>query len=525
MSGDGTSLAGAPAKGELTVDERGLRFPASTGFVCDVLFDGRRIWSIDPNDFSLAEDGRRDVPWPAPVLRQLHGRTEVSLVRHGSDEMVGVVDATFGSGEGRVAIVDAAGHPAALTKWGRLVQPFATTERAAIEAYLDQVEWVLEILRDECDVPAFLSFGSLLGAVREGKMIAHDVDVDLGYLSAFDNPADVMIEGFRIERVLRDHGIHVTRNSGGFVAMDLKQPDGTTRNLDIFTAFLSQGRLLQINDVDTEADESAVLPLGTIAFEGRPMPVPARPEVFLASAYGPDWRVPNPAFKFERPRRQRRRVRGWFGGMREQRDYWGRFYGASAQRVPSEPSSFARWVVEREQPGPLIDLGCGTGRDTRLFAERGFKVTAVDAITRTVRRNLRGASFKHRVRFRRVNLDSLRDTLLAGATMAQAPGERVVYARFLLHALSDSGRENTWRLMAMALSHGGRAYLEFRTVQDAALPKHFGKHYRRFLRPLRVEAEAERFGFRVVHTETGQGLSPLGNEDPWLCRMIVERKR
>lgn len=519
------SVADAAARGALTVDERGLRFPAEIGFVCSVLFDGRRVWSIDPADFSVDDDGRRDVPWPDPIQRRLDGRAEVTLLRHGSDEVVGKVERAFGSGEGRVEIVDAAGHQAALTKWGRLVQPFATTDRAAIEAYLDQVEIVLAILSDECGVPSFLSFGSLLGAVREGKVIAHDVDVDLGYLSAFDNPADVMIENFRIERVLRAHGYKVGRNNGGFIALDLTQPDGSRRNLDIFTAYFSRGRLHQINDVDTEADESAVLPLGTIDFEGRSMPVPAKPEVFLESAYGPEWRVPNPAFKYERPRRQRRRVRGWFGGIRERRDYWGRFYGASGHRVPSEASSFAYWVAAREEPGRLIDLGCGTGRDTRLFAERGFQVTALDAITRHARKNLRGLKTQHRVKLRLVNLDSVRDTLIAGAELAHEPGERVVYARFLLHALTDPGRENAWRLMAMALSHGGRGYLEFRTKRDAKLPKHFGEHYRRFLRPVRVEAEAERFGFRVVHTETGRGLSPLGDEDPWLCRMIIERKK
>lgn len=28
--------------------------------------------------------------------------------------------------------------------------------------------------------------------------------------------------------------------------------------------------------------------------------------------------------------------------------------------------------------GRILDLGCGPGRDTRLFLERGFRVTAVD---------------------------------------------------------------------------------------------------------------------------------------------------
>ncbi|HET7531749.1 MAG TPA: methyltransferase domain-containing protein [Nocardioidaceae bacterium] len=508
----------------LRVDARGVRFLADSSSVFDVHFDGRRVWSIDPSEVPSDPDGWREIDWPVPLERQLDGHAHIALVEHVSGEVLGSVEARFGGSEGRVAIVDAAGHPAALTKWGRLVQPFATTDRAAIEAYLDQVESVLAMLRDECGVPAFLSFGSLLGAVREGRLIQHDVDVDIGYLSAFSNPADVMIEGFRIERALKSHGIAVTRNNGGFMAMGLKQPDGTSRNLDIFTAFLFEGRLYQVNDVDTEADESAVLPLGTISFEGRQMPVPAQPEVFLASAYGPDWRVPNPAFSFERPRRQRRRIRGWFGGMRERRDYWGRFYAASGHRVPTEPSQFALWVAEREAPGRILDFGCGTGRDTRYFAEQGFQVLAMDAVTRRARRNLRALPAGSRPEYLRVNLDSLRETLFAGARLAQDPEERLVYSRFLLHALSEPGRENAWRLMSMALSHGGRGYLEFRTNRDARLPKHFGDHYRRFLRPARVMAEAERSGLKVVHKESSRGWSPLGEEDPHLCRMIVERR-
>jgi SAM-dependent methyltransferase len=490
--------------------------------VYDVHFDGRRIWSVDGAKLPAGPDGWREIAWPPPMERQLDGAVLVELVDHLTGQAVASLEARFGSSDKRVEVVDRAGRQLALTKWGRLVQTFAETDRAAIDAYLDQVESVLAILRDECGLPAFLSFGSLLGAVRHGGVIPHDVDVDLGYLSAFENPVDVMLEGFWIERVLNSHGLKVTRNNGGFLAMNLHMPDGSSRNLDIYTAFLMDGRLYEVNDIDTEADRSAVLPLGTLEFEGRPMPVPADPEVFLVAAYGPDWRVPNPAFSFERPRRQRRRMRGWFGGMRERRDAWSRFYAASGTKIPGQPSSFAAWVAEREQPGPLVDLGCGNARDSVFFSRRGYQVTAVDAALPPARRRVRRLPQKERPRLLRVNLESLRETLVAGAELADDQQPRVVYARFLLHELSAEGRENTWRFMRMCLDAGGRGYLEFRTHRDAKLPKHFESKFRTFLHPSEMAAEAERFGLRVVERQMGRGWSPLGDEDPHLCRMVVE---
>lgn len=523
-------MSGRTGDGSLAVDGTTLRFRNAGPGVLDVLFDGQRVWSVDPSELRPERDGWCEVAWPDPLQRQLSGRALVTLVEHVSGAEVGSLEAQFGDSEERVRIVDAAGHPAAVTKWGRLVQPFSMTERSAIEAYLDQVEMVLGILRDECGVPAFLSFGSLLGAVREGKVIAHDVDVDLGYLASFENPVDVLLENHRIERVLKDHRLRVKRHNGGFLAMDLQQPDGTFRNLDLFTAMLYRGRLHQVNDVDTEADESAVLPLGTIDFEGRAMPVPARPEVFLESAYGPDWRVPNPAFSFTRPRRQRRRIRGWFGGMRERRDYWGRFYQASRHRVPEEPSRFAHWVAE-QLPAPdgydgrVVDLGCGTGRDTAFFAERGYRVVGIDGVPRYARRRVKQAATTHPGHVRQINFESLHDVLLTGAELAARRRPDTVYARFLLHALTESGRENAWRLTAMLLGAGGRGYLEFRTNEDRRGHKHFGEHYRRYLHPAEVAAEAAAHGLRVVHQEAGRGRAPLGKEDPHLCRMVVEKDR
>ncbi len=370
---------GAPSSGSFSVDDRGFSFGAEDGEVLDVLFDGRRVWSLASDDFPANRSAVRRAPWPEPIRRQLEGRATVELRTHVAGDSLGVADVQFGSGPGRVDIVDSAGRPVALTKWGRLNRTFATSDRAAVDGYLDQVQEVLEVLRADAGRPAFLAFGSLLGAVREGKLIGHDVDVDLGYFSAFDHPADIILEGFRIERVLRARGYDPVRENGGFLALFLPQLDGTRRNLDIFTAFCHDGRLFQVHDIAVPGSEADVLPLSTVTFEGREMPAPARPEVFLEGAYGPDWRVPNPAFEFTTPRRDKRRIGGWFGGLRDRRDFWSRQYGAQADRIPRDPSPFARWVAGQQPPGVLVDVGCGNGRDTRFFAEQGYAVTGLDA--------------------------------------------------------------------------------------------------------------------------------------------------
>jgi SAM-dependent methyltransferase len=515
---------GTSASSAFSVDDRGLSFRADDGEVLDVLFDGRRVWSLATDDFPPGRSAVRRAAWPEPIRRQLDGLARVELRTHVAGTSLGAKDVQFGSGSGRVEIVDSSGRPVALTKWGRLNRTFATSDRAAVEGYLDQVGEVLEALRD-AGRPAFLAFGSLLGAVREGKLIGHDVDVDLGYFSAFDHPADVILEGFRIERVLRAKGYDPIRENGGFLALFLPQSDGSRRNLDIFTAFCHDGMLFQVHDITVPGSEADVLPLSTVRFEGREMPAPAKPEVFLQAAYGPDWRVPNPAFEFTTPRTHKRRIGGWFGGLRERRDFWSRQYGTEADRIPREPSPFARWVAGRESPGPLVDVGCGNGRDTRFLAEQGFDVTGLDLVPNASRRVLKGMEPDERPEVLPFNLESLRQTLAAGARASFSPEPVTVYGRFLLHALSDRARQHFWRYVSMALRSGGTCYLEFRTEKDSFRRKAFGEHYRRYLDPDLVVAEAAAAGARVLHVEQSLGLSPFENEDPHLCRMILEWNR
>lgn len=519
--------------GQLRVDDEGIELRVDDPGVVDVLMDGRRVWSLSPADFPRRRNGTRYVRWPAPIRRHLDGEADVELRDHATGDLVGATPARFGTGTGRVSIVDRAGRPLALTKWGRLNRPFELTERAELEAYLDQAQEVLDVLRDECGLPAFISFGTLLGAVRTGKLIGHDVDIDLGYLSAHGHPADMMRESFQVERALRAKGWDVVRENGGFLALFFPQPGGGSRNLDVFTAFCVEDHLYQPNDVGAVADRSAILPLQQISLEGRDMPAPARPDVLFEAAYGPGWRVPDPAFQFRTSDRTKRRLLGWLGGLRARRDYWRKFYGGEASsRVPLDASDFARWFVDREPVGTVIDVGCGNGRDAYYLAGRGHTVHGFDLLPWVARRSRSklptdvprkdedgadgGASFAQ------LNLSSLSETLVAGARAAHGSAPCTVYGRFLLHALPDDARENFWRFTSMALSGGGRCYVEFRTERDRNTPKAFGEHFRRFLDPDLVVAEAARHGGVVVHREQGRGRAKFEKENPHVCRLVLE---
>ena len=65
---------------------------------------------------------------------------------------------------------------------------FSETDTDTKALIVEAVQRVLHDLREECGLEAFLAFGCLLGAVRNGRMIGHDSDADLAYVSAHTHP-------------------------------------------------------------------------------------------------------------------------------------------------------------------------------------------------------------------------------------------------------------------------------------------------------------------------------------------------
>ncbi|MFT4010988.1 MAG: LicD family protein [Nocardioidaceae bacterium] len=107
---------------------------------------------------------------------------------------------------------------------------------------------LLRVLQDDARVPSFICYGTLLGAARNGRIIGHDNDVDLAYLSRQADPVDVMRKSSRIERLLTDKGWVVRRGMGTRLNVRLPSADGSLRFVDVFTAHWVDGVLYMPSD-------------------------------------------------------------------------------------------------------------------------------------------------------------------------------------------------------------------------------------------------------------------------------------
>src|SRR5690606_3494688 len=116
---------------------------------------------------------------------------------------------------------------------------------------------------------------------------------------------------------------------------------------------------------------------------------PRDPEFSLNAFYGPGWRVPDPAFRFETPPATVERLNWWFPDIHADREDWEDTVLMAlpgARPGKDVPSVLAKWVDQRApQDHALLELGSGLGVDARALAARGRRVRGVDFARMCVR--------------------------------------------------------------------------------------------------------------------------------------------
>ena len=384
----------------------------------------------------------------------------------------------------------------------------------------------------EVGIEAFLAYGTLLGAYRDGEVIGNDSDADLGYVSHQTHPVDVIRESFRIQRALIAHGYRITRYSALAFKVDVEEADGTIRGLDVFGGFLMDGNLHLMGEIREPFEESWIFPLGTTTLEGRTFPAPADPDRMLTATYGASWRVPDPAFNFEPPATTVRRLNGWFRGLRVGRARWDRIYSRVLKGMP-EPSPFVQWVAageprRRDVRRPRLRSRCGRpahGRARRPVVRAGLPGPLVRPRAAAGRRRRPAAGAGHLLAVQPARAAPAARRRCDRRQAARAPGAHGStpgrHAQAAGAAPAVAGGPDDARADDSDGDVAGRMYLEFlaRKGEDG----YAGQHRVRRRRPAMIVAELESWGATVVHSEIVAVSDAPGASK--VCRLIVEWRR
>lgn len=330
-----------------------------------------------------------------------------------------------------------------------------------------------KLVLDKLGVPFFLSNGTLLGCYRDGKMIEHDTDIDIG-IKVKDYVSDILYRflenGFELSSI---HG----NISNGLEYSFRKRGMG----LDIFFYQDSgDNSWMAVWQERSNKRFRYIFPLikdyKVINFLGQDFKIPSNVEEYLESQYG-NWRVP---------------VKHWdcfVSPDNVETNYWQWFY-----KIPRtfEPSEFARSLNLHDKS--ILDLGCGNGRDTLYFAKDN-NVTGIDMYAPMI-----GP-------FQKISIENF---------IEKEYKADVLYCRFLFHVISDELEE---KILKWGKCNMKNVYIECRS-DKGIVPDH--SHDRRLINLEKLLGRCFLLNYFIEYFEENTGLAKTDTEDPVIIRLHLK---
>jgi len=211
-----------------------------------------------------------------------------------------------------------------------------------------------------------------------------------------------------------------------------------------------------------------------------------------------------------------------------EKDYWSKIY--TQVEVPAVPSQFCV-LVSTEVPKltPIVEFGCGNGRDSEYFSTQGFPVFGSDLCKEAISKNQdkakNGAEFSVCDCTNQTDVKELIEKARKVSESSSTDhGNVVVYNRFFLHSIDDVQEEQFMTAVGQNLKQGDKLYMEFRSELDETLPKMYGKdHYRRYVVTSKFLDLLKKLGFEIQYQITGQGMAKYKDEDPFVSRIIASK--
>lgn len=173
-------------------------------------------------------------------------------------------------------------------------------KRAAIQKNGVSVMCLVQRLLDEIGIRSFADFGTLLGLIREGKLLAHDIDMDIGVI--INTPSDLDRLRLHLERfgfalwrqyIFDGNMVQESYHFSG-IKVDLNYYIITDESSKTWLFYREPGQKYEDNTRNiVEMSYSPIKEFRTIEIQGEQVCIPANAEQILEEKYGPTWRTPD----------------------------------------------------------------------------------------------------------------------------------------------------------------------------------------------------------------------------------------
>ncbi|MBW8349429.1 class I SAM-dependent methyltransferase [Bacillus sp. IITD106] len=214
---------------------------------------------------------------------------------------------------------------------------------------------------------------------------------------------------------------------------------------------------------------------------------------------------------------------------KENEEYWDAFY---KHFQVEEESTFCKYIKSKlVKDTVIVDIGCGTGRDTFSFYKDGYSVFGIDRSSQAIAFNKQYLinCFENReIYFKKLDILSdyefiqfLQETSNYAKSMEC---KLLVYSRFFLHSINVTAENILLNAITEILQTGDLFAAEFRTIEDFEREKVYNNHYRRYIdSEIFIEKLETQHSFEMLEFSKGTGFSPFKGEDPFLARVFAKK--
>jgi ubiquinone/menaquinone biosynthesis C-methylase UbiE len=192
----------------------------------------------------------------------------------------------------------------------------------------------------------------------------------------------------------------------------------------------------------------------------------------------------------------------------------------------NKPSIFGEWALQYFPPqGKVLDAGCGQGQDSRLFASKGYDVTAVDFAAEALRfaAEKTPEELKGKINYR--------ETDLSKPLVFPDGSFDVVYSHLATHYFDTATTQKLFDELYRVLKPGGTLILLVNSTTDPEIPSgtkieddfyQMGDMQKRFFSPDSIKKFAGKFDVVIADNE-GETYKDRAVGNSHLVRLVAKK--